>query len=99
MKLDITINREMVINTGNYSTIRPGITLSVKDVPQDDYRATYETLSNLADACFGLEVLKLAEEMQTIKSKGLPEYIDILQRSRSMIEGQLECFCKTGRIE
>jgi len=97
--MDITINREMVINTGNYSTIRPGVTLSIKDVAQDDFKAAYETLSNVADACFGLETLKLAEEMQTIKNGGLPAYIDILQRSKSMIEGQLECFSKTGRLE
>jgi len=98
-KLDITVGRDMTINTGNYSSIKPNVSITIKDVDGKDFQKAYEDISNLADAMFGLETLKLAEEMQTIKAKGPVEYFEMLNNAKEVIRGQLERFSTTGSIE
>jgi len=99
MKLDISVSRKATINTGNYSSIGPGVSVTAHDVNQLGFQEAYETISNLADALFALETLKLSEEMGTIKEQGLPEYSKMLSRSKDVMVKQVEEYEMTGKVK
>lgn len=73
----VTVNRSMTINTGNFTSIKPAVELSV-DVAAADTQMAYVHLSKVADALMALELLSLSEEMGTINSVGWGRYTDLL---------------------
>lgn len=98
-KLDVMVSRDMTINMNNYSSIKPHISITIKDVDSKDFQSAYNTVSGIADSIFALETLKLAEEMGTIKAKGPVEYFEILENAKGFMVKQLEQFSTTGSIE
>ena len=48
-KIDITVSRDMTINTGNYSSIKPSVTLTVKDVDATDAGVVYSNIAEVLD--------------------------------------------------
>lgn len=44
-KIDFTISRDATINTGNYSSIKPSVTITVKDVDSKDVTSKYKEVT------------------------------------------------------
>ncbi len=82
--MKVTVNRSMTINTGNFSSVKPSVELSV-DVGATDTEKAYNCLSEIASAMMALEFLCLSEEMQTINSVGWSRYADTLDHNESVI--------------
>lgn len=80
----ISINRSMTVNTGNFSSVKPSVELSV-DVGAADADKAYIHLSEIASAMMALELLCLAEEMTTINSAGWGRYKDTLDHNEHEI--------------
>ncbi len=82
--MKVTVNRSMTINTGNFSSVKPSVELSV-DVAAADTEKAYNCLSEIASAMMALEFLCLSEEMQTINNVGWSRYADTLDHNESVI--------------
>jgi len=80
----VTVNRSMTINTGNFSSVKPSVELSV-DVGVVDTDRAYKCLSEIASAMMALELLCLTEEMETINKVGWGQYKDMLDHNESEI--------------
>lgn len=89
----------MTINTGNYNSIKPSVSLTVREVGDADFDVVYKTISNLTDALFALETLKMMNEMEEIKSSGVKSYINILEDARELLSEQISKYVVTGEID
>jgi len=79
-KMDITISRDATLNTGNYSSIKPSVTLTLKDVDADVVSEKYEKLSRVLDVFMMLETLALGSEMESAQTMGYKKYITELEK-------------------
>jgi hypothetical protein len=82
--MKISVNRSMTVNTGNFSSVKPSVELSV-DVAAADTDKAYGHLSEIASAMMALELLCLTEEMETINSVGWGRYKDTLDHNKHEI--------------
>lgn len=74
-RMDITVSRSFTVNTGNYSSIKPTIDLTIKDVPIDKMSEVYLEMTSVIEGMMHNETLRCKEEMETI-NKGLNRYCD-----------------------
>jgi len=74
----------MTINTGNFSSVKPSVEVSV-DVAAVDVDKAYNHLSEIVGAMMAIEFLNLTEEMQTINKVGWGRYKEILDQNESEI--------------
>lgn len=70
MKADVTVNRQITINTGNYSAVRPSVSVTLKDVDTGNMGAEYKKLDNIVSALFALEMASLLEDQDSLN--GIP---------------------------
>ncbi len=68
MKTDITISKKMTINTDNFSSINPFISLTIKDVNLSKVQILSEHLSNIVDNLLQLEIADLSDLMADIQN-------------------------------
>jgi len=97
-KMDITLSRDLTINTGNYSSIKPSISVTLKDVDSNDIDMEYDRLSNLADALIALEVIKIGNEMNDIMDEGFKTYLKSLNSNGIQIKNEILKFIRKGII-
>lgn len=98
-KCDIVLDRSMTINMGNFSSIKPGITVTLKDVDETDFLAEYNRLSDLADAIMALELLKIGDEAKTILNQGINVYIKELEKHREEMLAEITKFSTRGILD
>ena len=92
--MDLTISRDMTINTGNYGNIKPGVSLTLRDFDDSDLSKINEKLSDALDSVMALEIIKMMEEDDSIKSMGIKEYYTHLLSCKDAIENSLTEFHK-----
>jgi len=92
MKMDLTISRDMTINTGNYGNIKPGVTLTIKDFDGGDLSKINEKLSDALDSIMALEIIKMMEEDSAIKDMNVKAYYAHLLSCKDQMENSLEEF-------
>ena len=97
-KMDISISRSATISTGNYSSIKPSITLTLKDIDEESLDTDYERLSCLADALLASEIMSLGDEMTTISDVGFKSYLNSLKKLETQIKGEIMKFVRKGII-
>jgi Ribonuclease G/E len=95
-KLDITLDRSMTLNMGNYNSIKPTVGLTVKDVDSKMAKEVYNHVSNLLDALLAKEIIKLSEEMNAISKIGIEKYTDEISKQGDKIEREIEQFILTN---
>lgn len=66
-KMDLTVEKSMTINTGNYSNVKPNVILTVKDVPMDKVSEVYEKLSLFAGELHTVELGRQVLTYDTLK--------------------------------
>ncbi len=79
-KMDITINRKMTINTGNYSSIGPSVSLTLKDVETKDIADKYQKLSQAMDIFMLAETISLGNEAESIHEMGYKKYLREIEK-------------------
>lgn len=60
-KCDITINRDQTINVGNYSSVKPSISVTLKDVEIEQLDRVYDKLTTLM-SCLLMNETKISLE-------------------------------------
>lgn len=89
MKTKLGISREMTVNTGNFSNIKPSVSISlVHDL--DAIQDVYSHLSGILDSLMALEMLALTEEIQSINENGWGMYRSALMSSLETIKEKLD---------
>jgi hypothetical protein len=86
-KIDITVSRDMTINTGNYSSIKPSVTLTVKDVDAEDASSVYSNIAEVLDDLIMLETVALSNEMESIQEMNYKEYKKMCESSIDAMGG------------
>ena len=82
MKTDITISKSMTLNMGNYSNVKPEISVTLKDVSLENYEKAYKTLSHLVEDMFALELRSNLDTM--LSANEFKSKKDLLNRIESM---------------
>lgn len=75
-KCDVTIKKQMTINTGNYSSIQPSVSITMKDVYVENIEEVRENIENIATAFFIKEMAGLSILQDTIKQVGIQKLLD-----------------------
>jgi hypothetical protein len=86
MKIDITVSKKMTINTGNYSSIQPSVSITLKDVDAKDYNEKLYDLTVLVDSAFTNNLTEHSEYMQMIKDYGLNKTLDAINKEEMLEE-------------
>jgi hypothetical protein len=86
MKMDITVSKKMTINTGNYSSIQPSVSITLKDVDAKDYNEKLYNLTVLVDSAFTNNLIEHSEYMQMIKDYGLNKTLDSINKEEMLQE-------------
>jgi len=88
-KCDVTIAKKMTINTGNYSSIQPSVSITMKDIYVENIEEARENVENIASAFFIKEMSSLNLLQDAVKKVGinkLIESIDIKQMEKDTQE-------------
>jgi len=95
-KIDITMGSKMTINTQNYSSIQPSVSLTIKDVPMERVIETKIEMSNMLSIFMTEEIIELYGTMDTIKDKGMREVVgaygkpDLLEKMKNSLQNSIE---------
>jgi hypothetical protein len=89
MKIDITISRGATITLTNYRSVKPVVTLSLREVEAAKYQEAYDKLSKVADSMWALEFMKIMDEMIDINEMGPDRYARSLAASEGAIREDL----------
>jgi hypothetical protein len=97
-KCDITIEKSLTINTGNYSSMKPSVTLTLKDVDVGSLKEQYTNLSNVAHGLLLLEIKDTFEiGNDGIEAGGVKAYAKVIGMSEENIEKGIEdCINRLG---
>lgn len=92
MKADVTISRQITINTGNYSAIRPSVSVTLKDVDADKMNDNYKQLETIVDGLFALEMATLLKDQDDLNGVplNLRKVIESIESHREKIFESLE---------
>jgi len=88
MKVDINVSRTLTINTGNYESIKPSVSLTVKDVDNDKVSDVYLSLETALSGLLKMEILACKQEIDNKNNQGLVEYCNNVESNITQI-GQL----------
>lgn len=85
-KCDITIARSMTINCSNYSSIKPSVSITLKDI--DTYVASekYEQLAKVLDVLMLMETVALGNEIESCNTLGYKKFIENLEKVDNALE-------------
>lgn len=89
-KCDITVSRGLTINTGNYGSIRPDISITLKDIDSSTIDEIFGKMQQKLDAMLALEVISLGNEAQAINDMSFMSYKKELEKSQNKIEKSLK---------
>jgi hypothetical protein len=79
MKTDITVSKKATINTGNYSSITPSISMTLKDVDIHKVDKIYEHLHIITSALFIYEFRAMSDIQDEVKKLGIKKFFDELK--------------------
>jgi len=79
-KCDITINKGLTINDGNYESLRPDVSVTFKDVDVETLNSFYEKADDLVGDLLVLNTASLKNIKNVIKYENLENVVnDILK--------------------
>jgi len=91
MKIDIKVTKAMTINTGNYENVRPEITLTAKDVENENVKTVYKLLSEIADDMFNIEIASQIALNNSVKQTRPTRFAEIiLEEHKEDIENEIK---------
>jgi len=89
-KCDVTIDKQMTINTGNYSSIKPSVSVTMKDINVKNIGEMSEKLTKLT-SMYLIREIKVLNELKKQLDTGAMENMedDILEKAIKDIEKEL----------
>jgi hypothetical protein len=82
MKTTITVSKKFTINTGNYSSVQPSVSLTVHDVPLDNIQNVHKHLDIIADGLVHEQIESDTMTMGTMKKLGIGEYFTKINKEQ-----------------
>jgi hypothetical protein len=86
MKCDITISKKFTINTGDYSSIQPNLSITIKDVENENVIKIHPLLENIVDGLFHIQMLNDGKTMATLKKMGFGSFLSNLDENDIILE-------------
>ncbi len=85
--LDITVSKKFTLNTGNFSSVSPTITLNLKDVIDVNMLSeVHKHLEIVADALLHKQMESDAKTMAVIKKLGFSKYFKQVEEQGNLDE-------------
>jgi hypothetical protein len=78
-KCDLSVSRSTTINVGNYSSIKPTVSLTIKDIDASEIDSKYEKISEALDYLMLMETKILACEADSVGTVGFRKYLEIIK--------------------
>lgn len=82
MKATINISKKFTVNTGNYSSVSPSVSLSISDVPLDKVEKVHKHLDIIADGLVHEQIESDTMTMGTMKKLGIGEYFSKINKDQ-----------------
>lgn len=95
-KVDISLTRSLTINTGNYESIKPTVTISVRDVDPSKLGDLYQNIDEVLTGLIKFEILACAGEGKMVNS-GIDQYCKGIVRNSATIGSEIDV--ALGKIE
>ena len=87
MSCDLTVQKKFTLNTGNFSSIQPSVTITVHDiVDNSDILKTHKLLDIITDGLLHKQIESDALTMATIKKIGFSDYFKKIRKEGNMDE-------------
>lgn len=87
MSLDITVQKKFTLNTGNYSSIQPSVSITFHGLVDDkDIPKVHNLLDIITDGLLHKQIESDALTMATIKKMGFSDYFKKIKEQGNMDE-------------
>ena len=86
--MKLKISRGLTINTGNFQSIKPEVSIEV-DVGGSNFEQTHQDLKDLVDNLFMIEVATLYAEQNSISNK-IKKYVDSVFKNSDTIDKDIK---------
>jgi len=98
-KVDLSVTRSLTINTGNYESIRPTVTLTAREVDVKNAGDVYLSLDEALTGLLKLEIVNCVSENKLVNS-GLDGYCkNVLRNQEEIGEGIERSLNSLDRIQ
>jgi hypothetical protein len=85
--LDVTVQKKFTLNTGNYSSIQPSVSITVHNVVDTvDLPKVHKLLDIITDAMLHKQIESDAKTMATVKKLGFSDYFKKVREQGNMDE-------------
>lgn len=75
-KCDVTVKKQMTINTGNYSSIQPSVSITLKDVYVENIDETYKDIDIITSVLLIDEIESLTDVQDDVQKMGTKNFLD-----------------------
>jgi hypothetical protein len=82
LKCNLTLGKKFTINTGNYSSIQPNISLTINDLPVSKILDVKKAMSVIVDSMFLKEAITDFNDMKAIKSLGIKKMMESIDKEQ-----------------
>lgn len=82
MDATINISKKFTINTGNYSSVQPSISLTINNVPVEKIQQVHKTIEIIADGLLHEQIESDILTMADMKKYGLGEYFSSIDKEK-----------------
>lgn len=88
-KINLSVTRTLTINTGNYESIKPSVTLTVTDIAPANVSDAYLALEEAITGLIKMEVLNCHSESRKV-SEGIDRYCRDVHANMAEIGANIE---------
>jgi len=81
VKLDLTLGKSLTINTGNYSSIKPEVSITLNGIELDNLEESSYHLTQLISVLMDVQISESKIKMGEIKEQGLSTFIENFMKS------------------
>ncbi len=95
MQADLKIEKSLTISNGNFGSIKPTVSLTIKDVEVNNIADVYAKTSVIVENMLYLEAIQLGEESNTANTIGLKKYISEMSKNKDNIFNELRAVVRS----
>jgi len=90
MKLDINVSKTITVNTGNYSSVKPSVSITVKDVDVQHIKNVHKKVSDLVSNLLYEETVDMCDNSKTIQEVGIDHFLSSYEHLKNDIANENE---------
>jgi len=88
-KVNISVSRTLTINTGNYASIKPSVSLTVTDVDSENVSDAYLAIEEALSGLIKMEIMNCASDGKKV-GEGLDSYCRDVHNNLQQIGENIE---------